>query len=60
MFVKNIYTRVASGILTTAIGFAPFIFIIKVFGKKVVGNIAYYYSIAGRVSIFVDLGLSKV
>lgn len=58
MLVKNIYVRLGTSILNAAIGFVPFIFIIKIFGSEVVGNIAYYCSIAGAISLFADLGLS--
>jgi len=58
MFVKNIYIRLGANVLNAAIGFVPFIFIIKIFGSEVVGNIAYYCSVAGAISLFADLGLS--
>jgi len=58
MLVKNIYIRLGANILNAAIGFIPFIFIIRVFGREVVGSIAYCYGLAGLFSLFGDLGLS--
>jgi O-antigen/teichoic acid export membrane protein len=58
MLVKNIYIRLGANILNAAIGFIPFIFIIRVFGREVVGSIAYCCGLAGLFSLFGDLGLS--
>ncbi len=58
MLVKNVYVRIGASVLNVAIGLVPFIFIIKVFGKEVVGSIAYYYGLAGALSLFADLGVS--
>ena len=58
MFVKNIYIRLGTNVLNVLIGFIPFIFIVRIFGVEVLGNIAYYYSLAGIFSLFADMGLS--
>jgi len=58
MLVRNIYIRVGTNILTIGIGLVAFVLIIRTYGVEVVGNIAYYYSLAGIFSLFADLGIS--
>lgn len=58
MLVKNIYIRLASNIITTVIGLATSILIVRTFGVKIIGHIAYYYSLAGVFSLFTDLGIT--
>jgi teichuronic acid exporter len=58
MFVRNIYIRLATNAIIVALSFLTFIFIVKVFGTKVIGTIAYYSSMTGMLSIFADMGIS--
>lgn len=59
MFARNIFIRVITNLVTSLIGFLPTVFIVKVFGTEVLGKIAFYYSIAGTISTFVDVGFEK-
>lgn len=58
MLIKNIYIRLGANILVASINILTFMLIVRTFGKEVVGNIVYYYSLAGIFSLFTDLGLS--
>jgi len=57
--IQNIYYRLSSNILISALNFITSILIIRVFGTEVVGLIAYYISIFGMLSCLCDLGLSN-
>jgi O-antigen/teichoic acid export membrane protein len=59
VFVHNIFIRVITSLITSLIGFLPTVFIVKIFGVGVLGKIAVYYSIAGTISAFVDVGFEK-
>jgi O-antigen/teichoic acid export membrane protein len=58
MLIKNIYIRLGTNAFVGLIGLATSVLIFRVFGVEVVGLITYYYSLAGILSIFTDLGVS--
>jgi len=58
MLVKNIYIRLGTSIFTASVAFITSILVVRTFGVKIYGNIAYYYSLAGVFSLFADLGIS--
>ncbi len=58
MLVKNIYIRLGASLFTAAIALITSILVVRIFGVKIYGNIAYYYSLAGVLSLFADLGIS--
>lgn len=58
MLVKNVYIRLGTSIVMASVAFITSILVVKTFGVKIYGNIAYYYSLAGIFSLFADLGIS--
>jgi O-antigen/teichoic acid export membrane protein len=56
MLIKNIYSRLGSGFLSSGLAVLSSVIIIRTFGVEPVGKIAYYFGLVGMFSLFTDMG----
>ncbi len=57
MLIQNIYARLGSNIIQGGLSVIASIFIVRILGIDIVGQIAYYYGLVGMLTLFTDMGI---